>query len=190
MYSHLCATHQLEFGRALHVSHLYFSSLLASITSFSSPTLLQTTTTTCSSTQGSMAKTHLKEVEAIERHPSRRFRCSLCNRVFSRKFHLKRHEQIHTGELSFACPLSPCVFNRRDAMARHVDGHARRDELQLDTGRRKHLPVTAACDACAILKIKCDEGSPCNHCGLYGIDCTVSRVGKHRARRRTTESNA
>jgi hypothetical protein len=137
-----------------------------------------------------MPNAHLQEVTAIKGRSALRFQCTICNRSFNRKFHLKRHEQTHTGELSFACPLCPCLFNRRDAMARHVDGHARRDAMLLDTGNRKQLPVAAACDACAILKIKCDESSPCSHCRRYGIDCTVSRVGKHRARRRANTRNA
>lgn len=137
-----------------------------------------------------MPKIHPEEVVAIEQRSRSRFQCTTCNRSFSRKFHLKRHEQTHTGELSFACPLCPCLFKRRDAMARHVDGHARRDTMHVDAGTRKHLPVAAACDACAILKIKCDERSPCNHCGRYGIDCTVSRVVKHPARRRARAGSA
>jgi hypothetical protein len=136
-----------------------------------------------------MLNTNSQEVAVMEGRSALRFQCTICNRSFNRKFHLKRHEQTHTGELSFACPLCPCLFNRRDAMGRHVDGHARRDAMLLDTGNRKHLPVAAACDACAILKIKCDVNSPCSHCGRYGIECIVSRVGKHRARRRANMRN-
>ncbi|KAF2017896.1 hypothetical protein BU24DRAFT_449471 [Aaosphaeria arxii CBS 175.79] len=53
------------------------------------------------------------------------FECGYCQRKFSKKEHLKRHERAHTGSKPFKCQICNSSFSRGDVLNRHVRGHSR-----------------------------------------------------------------
>jgi uncharacterized Zn-finger protein len=138
------------------------------------------------------------------------FPCELCTRTFTRKYHLQRHAVSHDSSRPFTCPLCLSSFNRRDVLNRHVEAHARREQLEasLDANRHtklstesnencnssmrghdrtmptRHTRTTAACDACAVLKVKCDDQAPCRACEQVGIRCTFIREQRLKGRYR------
>lgn len=63
------------------------------------------------------------------------FRCSSCERVFTRVHHLERHILIHTGEKSFTCSVCDKSFRLKQHLMGHMDVH--REE------RRFGCPVCA-----------------------------------------------
>jgi uncharacterized Zn-finger protein len=54
--------------------------------------------------------------------PHKIHNCNTCNRKFSRKHDLKRHEQTHMREKPFQCDHCNVQFSRLDALYRHVKG--------------------------------------------------------------------
>ena len=143
--------------------------------------------------------------------------CTRCPRTFTRKFHLQRHQLSHSPNRPFTCPLCLSSFNRRDVLNRHVEAHARRERQDeesrhhqrqhsiqhRDTGSSKStadassapaapLPARArtfaACDACTLQKIKCDDGAPCQACERAGIECTFERPQRVKGRYRPVVS--
>ncbi|XP_064628182.1 zinc finger protein 26-like isoform X1 [Lineus longissimus] len=63
------------------------------------------------------------------------FRCSICKRIFSRRQHVKRHEETHarrpegrTGIKRFKCSICNKPFSRREHVKRHERIHARKQE--------------------------------------------------------------
>ncbi|KAH7128409.1 hypothetical protein B0J11DRAFT_524859 [Dendryphion nanum] len=51
----------------------------------------------------------------------------LCTRRFMRLEHLRRHEQVHTGQTDFKCVICPRAFNRNDNRQAHYDTHIRKE---------------------------------------------------------------
>ncbi|KAK1657457.1 hypothetical protein BDP55DRAFT_721395 [Colletotrichum godetiae] len=51
------------------------------------------------------------------------FECTYCNRKFTKKEHLKRHERAHTGAKPFKCAICQRSFSRGDVLTRHIRGH-------------------------------------------------------------------
>lgn len=56
-----------------------------------------------------------------QRH--RPFRCEVCHYTSSSRWHLKRHQMIHTGEKPFKCHLCPMTFALKHNMATHMRTH-------------------------------------------------------------------
>ncbi len=46
--------------------------------------------------------------------------CLVCGRTFSRRWHLKRHSIIHTGEKPFQCPACDRGFNVKENLKSHM----------------------------------------------------------------------
>lgn len=55
----------------------------------------------------------------------RKYRCSVCPKGFTTSGHLARHNRIHTGEKSHACPFNNCKqrFSRQDNCLQHYRTH-------------------------------------------------------------------
>ncbi|KAH8812576.1 hypothetical protein F5884DRAFT_785840 [Xylogone sp. PMI_703] len=49
----------------------------------------------------------------------KKYECRRCERRFSRREHLQRHERSHTKEKPFGCTICSQAFTRRDLLARH-----------------------------------------------------------------------
>ncbi|KAB8219515.1 hypothetical protein BDV33DRAFT_191976 [Aspergillus novoparasiticus] len=96
--------------------------------------------------------------------------CSFCNRQFSRREHLTRHQRSHVNERSYVCGSCGKSFNRCDLLNRHR-------KLNCSTvtrDRRVKQPQTrnrSACDHCAKAKLRCSPSDPCSRCQKKNIPC-------------------
>ena len=69
-------------------------------------------------------KTFSRPTKAVT--PSTRWRCEICNKLFTRNFQLKNHTRIHTGDRPFACSECGKAFARLNDCTRHEKIHTRR----------------------------------------------------------------
>lgn len=60
-----------------------------------------------------------KNVKPAKSKNPKKYRCSYCDRAFTRSEHRSRHERSHTKEKPFHCPKCPSAFVRRDLLLRH-----------------------------------------------------------------------
>ncbi|KAH3859694.1 hypothetical protein DPMN_102514 [Dreissena polymorpha] len=51
--------------------------------------------------------------------PSKKHKCSVCSRGFTRPAEVVRHMRIHTGEKPYPCPACGHRFNQKSAMKSH-----------------------------------------------------------------------
>jgi DNA-directed RNA polymerase subunit RPC12/RpoP len=66
---------------------------------------------------------------------SNRFSCNRCNKTFTRKSNLKRHQDsVHSTERPFQCPYCSFSTKRKDILDRHI--------------REKHFGVRYNCEIC------------------------------------------
>lgn len=54
------------------------------------------------------------------------FACPHCDRKFSRRSHLERHQSIHTARKPFTCPDCSKTFSRADNLTQHRTPHCKR----------------------------------------------------------------
>ena len=85
-----------------------------------------------------------------------RFRCSRCDKNFSRSEHLVRHSTIHEDVPKYTCQTCGRKFTRKDALIRHSLIHESGPNLVLTQGR--------ACCQCAQMKARCSGDQPCLRC--------------------------
>ncbi|XP_072931652.1 uncharacterized protein [Epargyreus clarus] len=92
---------------------------------------------------------------------SRSFICETCGAEFKTMPRLKRHRQIHTGELQYSCSQCPYRARTRCALLIHERRHSGSKPLRcpycpatfaspsnLGSHRKTHLPPTFRCDTC------------------------------------------
>ncbi|KAJ5657540.1 uncharacterized protein N7484_001189 [Penicillium longicatenatum] len=123
------------------------------------------------------------------------FRCTICQRGFTRIDHLKRHhlrrmdcflypEQFayayacaDSGQKPYACVFCNEAFARCDNLRDHYAECAQRGDRKIpetgQRGRRRH-----ACLSCTSMKLRCDGQSPCGACVKRNLDCNNERIGR------------
>ncbi|TLD10122.1 hypothetical protein PgNI_06364 [Pyricularia grisea] len=103
------------------------------------------------------------------------YQCAYCLRRYSRPEHLQRHIATHTLGKRFVCDICEKAFGRGDLLKRHRQNHqddptgAKKRRVTSTAGR-----VTAACQACARARVKCDEIKPCARCKNRNQKCEYS----------------
>ncbi|KAJ5772313.1 hypothetical protein N7520_002842 [Penicillium odoratum] len=124
------------------------------------------------------------------------FRCTICQRGFTRIDHLKRHHLRHSGQKPYSCVFCSDSFARwyvrenfqvpdvlltsytsSDNLRDHYAECAQRGDRQIpetgQRGRRRH-----ACLSCTSMKLRCDGQSPCGSCVKRNLDCNNERTGR------------
>ncbi|KAJ6122086.1 hypothetical protein N7512_004551, partial [Penicillium capsulatum] len=105
------------------------------------------------------------------------FRCTICQRGFTRIDHLKRHHLRHSGQKPYACIFCNEAFARCDNLRDHYNDCAQRGDRKVpetgQRGRRRH-----ACQSCTSMKLRCDGQSPCGSCVKRNLDCNNERTSR------------
>ncbi|KAJ5110039.1 hypothetical protein N7532_002684 [Penicillium argentinense] len=105
------------------------------------------------------------------------FRCTVCQRGFTRIDHLKRHHLRHSGQKPYSCIFCNEAFARCDNLRDHYTDCAQRGDRKIpetgQRGRRRH-----ACQSCTSMKLRCDGASPCGSCVKRSLDCNNERLGQ------------
>lgn len=83
-------------------------------------------------------KTNLTRHQKTHADSSQTYSCSICDKVFSRADHRKRHEAAHSYSLS--CGVYGQYFNRLDILARHRAQHERPEAKQRPPMKRAVAP--------------------------------------------------
>ncbi|KAJ5729798.1 uncharacterized protein N7483_004306 [Penicillium malachiteum] len=103
------------------------------------------------------------------------FRCTICQRGFTRIDHLKRHHLRHSGQKPYSCVFCNEAFARCDNLRDHYADCAQRGDRQIpetgQRGRRRH-----ACQSCMSMKLRCDGQSPCGSCVKRNLECNNERL--------------
>ncbi|RAL16181.1 uncharacterized protein BO97DRAFT_440714 [Aspergillus homomorphus CBS 101889] len=101
--------------------------------------------------------------------------CSLCQKIFSTKSHLRRHEASHAPSAKLTCNFCGGAYRRRDVLRRHFQTCKQKGDYQVPL-RRKPGRKRKACNACAECRSFCDGDFPCEACLQRGIDCSSTRI--------------
>ncbi|KAL1983961.1 hypothetical protein VTN96DRAFT_9735 [Rasamsonia emersonii] len=108
--------------------------------------------------------------QASDKH----FRCTICQRGFTRIDHLKRHHLRHSGLKPYSCIFCSEAFARCDNLRDHYPDCPKRGDRQIpetgQRGRRRH-----ACESCTAMKLRCDGESPCSSCIKRNLKCNNQR---------------
>ncbi|KAJ5335501.1 transcriptional regulator family: Fungal Specific TF [Penicillium brevicompactum] len=97
------------------------------------------------------------------------FRCSICQRGFTRVDHLKRHHLRHSGQRPYSCVFCEDSFARCDNLRDHYTDCPKRGD--------REIPETAPGYQCTSMKLRCDGQSPCGSCQKRNLECNNQRTG-------------
>ncbi|PYH55915.1 putative C2H2 transcription factor [Aspergillus niger CBS 101883] len=118
-------------------------------------------------------------------------KCSICQSMFRRPEHLKRHFRSHTKEKPFECAQCGRHFSRTDTLHRHeLSHHNAGMEGGKDRTHRITVKTFRACYKCAIARVRCSGGSPCARCESRSLECQypTERRSKAKTRKETQPS--
>ncbi|KFX91706.1 hypothetical protein O988_07614, partial [Pseudogymnoascus sp. VKM F-3808] len=73
-------------------------------------------------------------------------KCDVCDKVFTRSEHLRRHKRAHSSEKPFACGECKKRFARQDILRRHQASHELKRKVNASDETRRY---SRACFACA-----------------------------------------
>ena len=65
----------------------------------------------------------LRDEKTDEKSKAKYFQCRICEKSFNRKYNLKKHERIHTGEFPFECQTCKKKFNQKHQLQAHERIH-------------------------------------------------------------------
>lgn len=51
------------------------------------------------------------------------FSCKICDKQFTQRANLQKHERVHTGERPFVCPICRKCYAQHSNMKKHVLTH-------------------------------------------------------------------
>ncbi|OQE14720.1 hypothetical protein PENSTE_c033G04949 [Penicillium steckii] len=98
------------------------------------------------------------------------FQCPQCEKSYSRKAHLLRHQQTHAPQHASSCPFCNKSFLKPEVTRRHsklcAKKHNQPSPVAGKPGRKRQ-----SCDPCFSAKVACDKNSPCMRCISIGQDC-------------------
>ncbi|OKL61883.1 hypothetical protein UA08_02840 [Talaromyces atroroseus] len=108
------------------------------------------------------------------------FACSQCDKSYSRKSHLLRHELTHTNQLSASCPICKKEFQKPEVARSHSKLCAKKHNQPIPpaarAGRKK-----LSCDECFVARTACDKVTPCcSRCHALGRQCSFRVNGSQR----------
>ncbi|KAL4936866.1 hypothetical protein BDV06DRAFT_216320 [Aspergillus oleicola] len=110
-------------------------------------------------------------------------KCSICQSIFRRPEHLKRHFRSHTKEKPFECTQCGRHFSRTDTLHRHELSH---HTLGTDGGKDRTHRITVktfrACYKCALARVRCSGGMPCTRCENRTLDCQYPTERRSKAK--------
>ncbi|KAE9376284.1 hypothetical protein N431DRAFT_330374 [Stipitochalara longipes BDJ] len=106
----------------------------------------------------------------------RDIRCDICDKVFTRSEHLRRHKRAHSAEKPFACVECKKQFGRLDILKRHQAGHNLKRQRTAADGLARY---SRACFACADARVKCMRGRVCQRCRSRGLRCKYPLRREH-----------
>ncbi|OJJ38270.1 hypothetical protein ASPWEDRAFT_35893, partial [Aspergillus wentii DTO 134E9] len=116
----------------------------------------------------------MKSAASSASSTDKHFRCTICQRGFTRIDHLKRHHLRHSGLKPYSCVFCNESFARCDNLRDHYANCAKRGDQQVPStsqrGRRRH-----ACQSCTSMKLRCDGDTPCGSCRKRNLPCNKER---------------
>ncbi|KAL2849033.1 hypothetical protein BJX68DRAFT_238131 [Aspergillus pseudodeflectus] len=99
--------------------------------------------------------------------------CDVCQATFTRQEHLNRHARSHTTEKPFRCSTCGKRFARLDVLHRHSQSHAPKTIPKVGSYR--------ACKECAVSRVRCPRGNPCELCQQRELQCVYPMARKRKA---------
>ncbi|XP_071507200.1 uncharacterized protein [Diadema antillarum] len=97
-----------------------------------------------------------------------KYKCNMCDRVFSSQHRLMLHVNKHMGVKPYACPLCPANFNTLASFQRHRRSHkASTANVQTHTCNLCNAQFSHIQHLTAHLRIHAEKNRNCPHCGLY-----------------------
>lgn len=97
------------------------------------------------------------------------YSCQFCQRTFTTKGSLHRHQRNHENNGSFECFICGVSFRRRDLLTRHASIHGSDGEASLNRQRTR-----TACETCRQARVKCSGNVPCDRCNKKDMICTIA----------------
>ncbi|KAL5348624.1 hypothetical protein ACLOAV_006041 [Pseudogymnoascus australis] len=112
-------------------------------------------------------------------------KCDICDKVFTRSEHLRRHKRAHSAEKPFACVECKKRFARQDILRRHQASHELKRRVNESDETRRY---SRACFACASARVRCLRGVVCPRCRSRDLRCEYPSRRTHSSRASSEEA--